>query len=189
MSPQQVICLRIFDLARIFYAWCPSWRRTLPIYLGLGLALGTALPTVQLSRLSKARKLTLNNAKLICFGFFVLVNIQKKNYLPKFQAFPVTMGLGMRNTWDKPNKITRFYISCCCTASKNNIYFHIKLQNYSRLTKLDQVLVSGPWMEAADVQVCFAQLFPSTTTAVAATVGVGTGGCHLVTGGHISLLQ
>lgn len=44
-------------------------------------------------------------------------------------------------------------------------------------------------MEASDVQVCFTQLFPSPTAAVAATVGIGTGGRHLVAGGHIGLLQ
>lgn len=44
-------------------------------------------------------------------------------------------------------------------------------------------------MEAANVQVCFAQLFASPTAAVATAVGVGTGGRHLVAGGHIGLLQ
>lgn len=44
-------------------------------------------------------------------------------------------------------------------------------------------------MEAANVQVRFAQLFPSPTAAVATAVGVGTGGRHLVAGGHIGLLQ
>lgn len=43
-------------------------------------------------------------------------------------------------------------------------------------------------MEAADVQVRFAQLFPSPTAAIATAVGVGTRGCHLVAGGHIGLL-
>lgn len=57
------------------------------------------------------------------------------------------------------------------------------------MAELDQVLVRGPWMEAANVQVSFTQLFPSPTTAVATTVGVGTGGRHLVAGGHIGLLQ
>lgn len=42
-------------------------------------------------------------------------------------------------------------------------------------------------MEAADVEVCFAQLFPSRAAAVAAA-SVGTGGRHLVAGGHIGLL-
>lgn len=60
---------------------------------------------------------------------------------------------------------------------------------HSRLAKLDQVLVRGPRMEAANVQVCFAQLFPSPTAAVATAVGVGTGRRHLVAGGHIGLLQ
>lgn len=44
-------------------------------------------------------------------------------------------------------------------------------------------------MEATNVQVRFAQLFPSPTAAVATAVGVGTGGRHLVAGGHIGLLQ
>lgn len=44
-------------------------------------------------------------------------------------------------------------------------------------------------MEAANVQVRFAQLFPAPTAAVATAVGVGTGGRHLVAGGHIGLLQ
>lgn len=61
-------------------------------------------------------------------------------------------------------------------------------KNHSRLAEFDQVLVRGSRMEAADIQVCFTQLFPSPAAAVAATVGVGTGGCHLVAGGHIGLL-
>lgn len=56
---------------------------------------------------------------------------------------------------------------------------------HSRLAELDQVLVCGPRMEAADIQVSFTQLFPPD--AVAATVG--TGGRHLVAGRHIGLLQ
>lgn len=61
---------------------------------------------------------------------------------------------------------------------------------HSRLAELDQVLVRGPRMEAANVQVGFAQLFPSPAAAAVATaVGVGTGGRHLVAGGHIGLLQ
>lgn len=64
-----------------------------------------------------------------------------------------------------------------------------KLKNDLRLAELDQILVRGPRMEAANIQIGFAQLFPSTATAVATTVGVGTGGCHLVAGGHIGLLQ
>lgn len=63
------------------------------------------------------------------------------------------------------------------------------VRGHSRLAELDQVLVRGPRMEATDVQVCFAQLFPSPTAAVATAVGVGTGGRHLVAGGHIGLLQ
>lgn len=114
----------------------------------------------------------------------MLINIQRKaDYLPKYQAFLVTMRPTIWNSY-KPNMIShdlKFPV--------RNLYFHKKFQNHSRLTKLDQVLVCGPRMETADIQVCFAQLFPSTTTAVAATVGVGTGGCHLVAGGHIGLLQ
>lgn len=60
---------------------------------------------------------------------------------------------------------------------------------HSRLAELDQVLVRGPRVEAANVQVRFAQLFPAPTAAVATAVGVGTGGRHLVAGGHIGLLQ
>lgn len=83
-----------------------------------------------------------------------------------------------------------FKFHLAALLSKRNLNFEKKkFQNHSRLTKLDQVLVRGPRMEAADVQVCFAQLFPSTATAVAATVGVGTRGSHLVAGGHIGLLQ
>lgn len=63
------------------------------------------------------------------------------------------------------------------------------VENHSRLAELDQVLVCGPGMEATDIQVGFTQLFPSPAAAVAATVGVGTGGCHLVAGGHIGLLR
>lgn len=44
-------------------------------------------------------------------------------------------------------------------------------------------------MEAANVQVRFAQLFPSPTAAIATAVGVGTRGRHLVAGGHIGLQQ
>lgn len=44
-------------------------------------------------------------------------------------------------------------------------------------------------MKTTDVQVRFAQLLASPTAAVTATVGVGTGGCHLLAGGHIGLLQ
>lgn len=44
-------------------------------------------------------------------------------------------------------------------------------------------------MQPTYIQIGFTQLFPSSTAAVAATVGVGTRGCHLVAGGHISLLQ
>lgn len=58
----------------------------------------------------------------------------------------------------------------------------------SRLAELDQVLVRGPGVEAADVQVGFTQLLASAA-AVAATVGVGTGRRHLVDGGHICLLK
>lgn len=64
-----------------------------------------------------------------------------------------------------------------------------QLKSHSRLAELDQVLVRGPWMEAANVQVSFTQLFPSPATVVATTVGVRTRRCHLVAGGHIGLLQ
>lgn len=57
------------------------------------------------------------------------------------------------------------------------------------MAEFNQVLVRGPRMEAANVQVRFAQLFPSPTAAVATAVGVGTGGRHLVAGGHIGLLH
>lgn len=72
---------------------------------------------------------------------------------------------------------------------KPNFHFHITVEIYSRLAELDQVLVCSSWMEATDIQVRFTQLFPSPTTAVAAAVGVGTGGRHLVAGGHIGLLR
>lgn len=58
-----------------------------------------------------------------------------------------------------------------------------------RLAELNQVLVRCPWMKAANVKVSFTQLFPSPTATVTATVGVGTGGRHLVAGGHIGLLK
>lgn len=70
----------------------------------------------------------------------------------------------------------------------SHIFFKI-VTNHSRLAELDQVLVCGPRMEAADIQVRFTQLFSSHAAAVAATVGVGTGGRHLVAGGHIGLLH
>lgn len=57
------------------------------------------------------------------------------------------------------------------------------------MAELHQVLIRGSRMEAADVQVCFTQLFPSSTAAVAATISVGTWGRHLVAGGHIGLLH
>lgn len=69
-----------------------------------------------------------------------------------------------------------------------------------RLTELDQILVCGPWVEATDVQVCFAQLVSTVVAAaaiahrivggVAIVVVVGAWRSHLmVGGGHIRLLQ
>lgn len=67
-----------------------------------------------------------------------------------------------------------------------------------RLTEFDQILVSGPWVEATDVQVGFAQLLSPTAAAiadgggggVAIVVVVGAWRSHLmVGGGHIRLLQ
>lgn len=59
----------------------------------------------------------------------------------------------------------------------------------SRLTEFDQVLVGGPGVKAADVQIGFAQLFPASCTARAAAVCVWTWRRHLGTGGDIGLLQ
>ena len=56
------------------------------------------------------------------------------------------------------------------------------------MAELDQVLVRGPGVQAADVQVGFTQLF-AASAAVAAAVGVWTGRRHLVDGGHIGLLE
>lgn len=72
--------------------------------------------------------------------------------------------------------------------TRNCAINQVGVGSHSRLAELDQVLVRGPRMEAADVQVRFAQLFPSPTAAIATAVGVGTRGCHLVAGGHIGLL-
>lgn len=68
-----------------------------------------------------------------------------------------------------------------------------------RLTEFDQILVCGPWVEATDVQVGFAQLLSPTAVAaiangvgsgVAIVVVVGAWRSHLmVGGGHIRLLQ
>lgn len=58
----------------------------------------------------------------------------------------------------------------------------------SRLTEFHQVLVGGPGVKAADVQIGFAQLLPASCAARAATVSVGTRGRHLGTGGYIGLL-
>lgn len=71
-----------------------------------------------------------------------------------------------------------------------------------QLTEFDQILVCGPWVEATDVQVGFAQLLsPSATAAIAdggsgggvaavVVVVVGAWWSHLmVGGGHIRLLQ
>lgn len=67
-----------------------------------------------------------------------------------------------------------------------------------RLTEFDQILVCGPWVEATDVQVGFAQLLSPTAAAaaiadgggVAIVVVVGAWRSHLmVGGGHIRLLQ
>lgn len=54
------------------------------------------------------------------------------------------------------------------------------------MAEFDQVLVGGPGVKAADVQVGFAQLFSASCTAA---VRVGTRGRHLGTGGYIGLLQ
>lgn len=61
---------------------------------------------------------------------------------------------------------------------------------YSRLTQFDQVLVCGSRVEAADVEVSFAQLLSTEAAATAATGGgvVGAGWSHLVAGGHIRRL-
>lgn len=71
-----------------------------------------------------------------------------------------------------------------------------------RLTEFDQILVCGPWVEATDVQVGFAQLLAPTAAAAASAIADGGGGgvavvvvvgawrSHLmVGGGHIRLLQ
>lgn len=64
-----------------------------------------------------------------------------------------------------------------------------------RLTEFDQILVCGPRVKAADIQVGFAQLLPPTAAAavadgVAVAVVVGAWWSHLmVGGGHIRLLQ
>lgn len=65
------------------------------------------------------------------------------------------------------------------------------LPGYLRLTELDQILVCGPWVEAADIQVGFTQLLSpaAAAAAVAAAGGVGAGRGHLMAGGgHICLL-
>ena len=46
---------------------------------------------------------------------------------------------------------------------------------YSRPTELDQVLVGGAGGQSPDVQVGFAELFPSSRAAVAAVVGAAVG--------------
>lgn len=74
-------------------------------------------------------------------------------------------------------------------AFPSHVIKYFGVRGHSRLAEFNQVLVRGPRMEAANVQVRFAQLFPSPTAAVATAVGVGTGGRHLVAGGHIGLLQ
>lgn len=56
----------------------------------------------------------------------------------------------------------------------------------SRLAEFDQVLVGGPGVKAADVQIGFAQLLSTSCTAA---VSVGTRRRHLGTGGYIGLLQ
>lgn len=88
-------------------------------------------------------------------------------------------------TW---NQLNRVYKSLQKEMFQKLLYQNVK-KNYSRLAELDQVLVRGPRMEAANIQVRLTQLFPSPAAAVATTVGVGTGGCHLVAGGHIGLLH
>lgn len=59
----------------------------------------------------------------------------------------------------------------------------------SRLTEFNQVLVGCPGVKAADVQVGFAQLFPTSCAARTAAISVGTRRRHLGTGGYIGLLQ
>lgn len=60
-----------------------------------------------------------------------------------------------------------------------------------RLTEFDQILVCGPRVKAADIQVGFAQLLPPTAAAAVAdgvAVVVGAWWSHLmVGGGHIRL--
>lgn len=65
-----------------------------------------------------------------------------------------------------------------------------------RLTEFDQILVCGPRVKAADIQVGFAQLLPPTAAAAVAdgvavaVVVVGAWWSHLmVGGGHIRLFQ
>lgn len=82
---------------------------------------------------------------------------------------------------------SRYILSSFNIVSPSEVHQNEK-KSHSRLAELDQVLVRGPRMEAADVQVSFTQLFPSPA-AVVATVVVGTGGRHLVAGGHIGLLE
>lgn len=62
-------------------------------------------------------------------------------------------------------------------------------KEYSRLAQLDQILVCGTRVQPTYVKVGLAQLLSSAAAAVTAAVGVGTGGCHLLAGGHIGLLK
>lgn len=69
--------------------------------------------------------------------------------------------------------------------------------NDLRLTQFDQILVCGPWVEATDVQVGFAQLLSPTAAVadgggggVATAVVAGARRSHLMVGrGQIRLLQ
>lgn len=70
------------------------------------------------------------------------------------------------------------------------------VQGDLRLTEFDQILVCGPWVEATDVQVGFAQLLsPDVAAAVADGAGVvavvvRAWRSHLmIGGGHIRLLE
>lgn len=61
---------------------------------------------------------------------------------------------------------------------------------YLRLAQLDEVLVSGAWWKASDIQVGFTQLFTTAAVAVVvATVRAGAGRSHGVGSWCIGMLK
>ena len=63
------------------------------------------------------------------------------------------------------------------------------------MTEFDEILVCGPRVKAADVEVGFAQLVSEAAAPITAATagggggGAGTGWRHLLIGGHIRRLQ